>query len=96
LKTGSVMPKGCPLKKRSITSQLLWATRPNIRLSSAVPVIMLNLDICRSRRTMAQGQIFALLLGARRVASTKFPRNKTQKMMAAEKKTSTLVFRIVV
>ena len=40
--------------------------------------------------------IFGLLLGARRVASTKFPKNKIQKMMAAEKKISTLVFRIVV
>ncbi len=57
---------------------------------------MLSLDTCRSRRTIDQGQIFAPLSGARRVASTKFPKNKIQKMMAAEKKTNTLVFRIVV
>jgi hypothetical protein len=47
-------------------------------------------------RTIAQGQKVASLFGARRVASTRFPKNKTPKMMAAEKKTNTLVHKIVV
>jgi len=45
---------------------------------------------------MAQGQKCASVLGARRVARTRFPKNKLPKMMAAEKKINTLVFRIVV
>ncbi|MBA7699348.1 hypothetical protein ES703_108043 [subsurface metagenome] len=44
---------------------------------------------------MTQGQKCAFALGAKRVASTRLPKNKRPKMMAAEKKTNTLVFRIV-
>jgi hypothetical protein len=44
---------------------------------------------------MAQGQKLASVLGARRVASTRFPKNKMQKMIAAVKKIITLVLRIV-
>jgi hypothetical protein len=40
--------------------------------------------------------MFGLLLGTNRVASTRLPRKKTQKMIDAEKKTSTSVIRIVV
>jgi hypothetical protein len=45
---------------------------------------------------MAQGQKLASVLGAKRVASTKFPKNKMPKMIAVVKKIITLVFRIVV
>ena len=45
---------------------------------------------------MVHGQKLGSVLGARRVASNRFPKNKMLKMMAAEKKTITLVFRMVV
>ena len=90
------MPKGCPLKNCSITIQLLCATRPNIRLSRAVPIITFNLSIDCSWRAMDQGQKCVLFLGVRRVASIRFPKNRRQKIIAAKKKTNNLVFRIVV
>ncbi len=76
-------------------SQLPWAIRPNIRLRNTVPMIMLALVIGCGWCAMFQGQKRVPPLGKRRVASTRFPRNKMKKIIAAEKKISTRLFIIV-